>query len=573
MTPLLNWQQTMNDQQRKNNFKFSLTALIIVVFMALNGALYDSHNRYSSLFITAQSACSEAIQTLVAPHVINTPQKIVSSHQRLQDSIKALNKLNLLDTPNKNIHIYWSYKVSPSLLATLNNTDEREDDPALLLISRLQSNLHNAYKKAFHKTLRLGGLLSSILLALLFVMLVYLYISRHLGDSNSQSSNVADTLNTNHHQLPEDSTLLHRTLPKLIENPDSLEPLKTLLSEIEKTVDASSSAVFLYNENNNLPNLLVCTFIKEQELHISAADNFPNNFINLELQSHPIYMANYYGNYRVLAIHLPYDSENNANALLLLKIDIDTKLNEDQARLLRDHSELLASMIHISQFFNQKLRNVQYEERSAIARELHDSIAQSLSYLKIQASRLQSMINNNKKLNDHNMVEIDLAVQELRESISVAYRHLRELLTTFRLTMDGNSFARAIEDSIKEFEKRCSIVFELDNRLPDGELSVAEEMQLLHIMREALSNVVRHSHAQYTRITLLGDSNGMINMSIEDDGIGLIAAGDHENHHGVIIMQERTRSIGGTLKLEEREQSGTRVNISFPNIKHAKANS
>ncbi|MEH6357366.1 MAG: histidine kinase [Pseudomonadales bacterium] len=570
----------MNDQQQQNNFKFFFTAFIIIAFIALNGALYDSHNRYSTLFITAQNACSEAIQTLVAPHALNTPQKIVSSHQKLQSSIKELNELNLLGTPHKNIHRFWSDKVSPYLLATLNNINEREDDPALLLITRLQSNLHAAYKKSFNKTLRLGGLISSILLALLLVMLVYLYISRHLGGSDNQlsspSTDLADTVgtnSTNSYQLPEDTTLLHRTLPKLIENPDSLEPLKTLLSEIEKTVDASSSAVFLYDKNNNLPNLLVCTFIKEQELYISSADNFPNNFINLELQSHPIYMATYYGNYKVLAIQLPYDSENNANALLLLKIDSNTKLNEEQARLLRDHSELLASMIHISQFFNQKLRNVQYEERSAIARELHDSIAQSLSYLKIQASRLQSMINNNKKLNDHSMVQIDLAVQELRESISIAYRHLRELLTTFRLTMDGKSFACAIEDSIKEFEKRCSIVFELDNRLPDGELSVAEEMQLLHIMREALSNVVRHSHAQYTRITLLGDSNGMINMSIEDDGIGLISAGDHENHHGVIIMQERTRSIGGTLKLEEREESGTRVNISFPNIKHAKANS
>jgi len=547
------------------------------VFIALNGALYESHNRYSRLFITAQSACSEIIQTLVAPHALNTPQKIVSAHSTLENSLEELNDLSLLDTPQKSIQSYWSDKVSPTLLATLNNTDEREDDPALLLVTRLQSSLHTAYKKSLNKTLHNGSLLSSISLALLLVMLVYLYITRHNDSaralSTASASDLDDIILANSRQLPEDTTLLHRTLPKLIENPDSLEPLKTLLSEIEKAVDASSSAVFLYNENNNLPNLLVCTFIKEQELHMSSADDFPNNFINLEFQAHPIYMATYYGNYKVLALHLPYDAENNANALLLLKIDSSTELDEHKARLLRDHSELLASMIHISQFFNQKLRNVQYEERGAIARELHDSIAQSLSYLKIQASRLQSMINNDKKLNDRNMVQVDLAVQELRESISIAYRHLRELLTTFRLTMDGNSFARAIEDSIKEFEKRCSIVFELDNRLPDGELSVAEEMQLLHIMREALANVVRHSHAQYTRVTLLGDDSGMINMSIEDDGIGLVAAGDHENHHGLIIMQERTRSIGGTLQLEDREETGTRVNISFQNIKHTKANS
>jgi len=564
----------MPDQRQQNNFKFFFTAFIIVAFITLNGALYESHSHYSRLFISAQNACSEIIQTLVAPHAINTPQKIVSSHQSLQDSLQELDNLELLGSAQKNIQSFWSNNVSPSLLSTLNNTDEREDDPALLLVTRLQSHLNEAYSKEFNKTLHTGGLLSSILLALLLVMLVYLYITRQYKSNRSQSttSDLSEVITASTHQLPEDATLLHRTLPNLIENPDSLEPLKTLLSEIEKVVHASSSAVFLY-QDNNLPNLLVCTFIQEQELHTSSASAFPDNFINLELQALPIYAATYYGNYKVIAIHLPYDTENNANALLLLKVDRNTELTEHKARLLRDHSELLASMIHISQFFNQKLRNVQYEERGAIARELHDSIAQSLSYLKIQASRLQSMINKDRKINDHNLVQIDLAVQELRESISVAYRHLRELLTTFRLTMDGNSFARAIEDSIKEFEKRCAIVFELDNRLADGELSVAEEMQLLHIMREALSNVVRHSHAQYTRVTLLGDDSGMISMSIEDDGIGLDTTGDHENHHGLIIMQERTRSIGGTLQLEEGKEAGTCVNISFQNIKHAKTNS
>ena len=62
-------------------------------------------------------------------------------------------------------------------------------------------------------------------------------------------------------------------------------------------------------------------------------------------------------------------------------------------------------------------------------------------------------------------------------------------------------------------------------------------------------------------------------MSVEDDGIGLAPAGDRENHHGLIIMQERTRSIGGTLELEEREEKGTRVTVSFQNNKNSKANS
>jgi len=557
----------MASQQSQNNFKYFFTCFVIFAFLGFNSLLYKEHNHYSELFISAQNTCSELIQTLVAPQVLSTPLKITSAHQNLENKLKELDNVESLHLKNKDIWDYWADAVSPALLSTLNNTSEREDDPALLLITHLQTDLHTAYKQAYNKTLRLSRLLSSIVLALLLVLLVYLYISRNQQAFTQPTSNLLSIPNDLSTHLPEDSTLLHRTLPNLIENPESLEPLKTLLSEIEKTVSASSSAVFLYSENNQLPNLLVCTFINEQDLHVSSANDFPDNFVRLSSQNHPIHLATYYGHYKMVAIHLSYDAENDAKALLLLKIDSDMNLDEGHIRLLGDHSDLLASMIHISQFFKHKLRNVQYEERATIARELHDSIAQSLSYLKIQASRLQSMINKDKNPQDSNLVQVDLAVQELRESISIAYRHLRELLTTFRLTMDGNSFARAIEDSIKEFEKRCSIVFELDNRLLDGVLSVAEEMQLLHIMREALSNVVRHSHAQYTKVTLLRDDNGIISMSIEDDGIGLGPAGDRENHHGLIIMQERTRSIGGTLEMEEREEKGTRVTISFQNIK------
>lgn len=556
----------MNSQYRQNNFKFFFIAAFIIAFLWLCGTLYLAHDRYSRLFISAQNNCSELIETLAAPQALNTPQAIVSNHFKIESSITKLSELGLLKQDGFDTGEFWLNKVSPALLAALNNTNEREDDAALLLVTRLQAHLSDNHQSAFNTTAEKARFYASIFIALTLVLLAYLYLTRKYEPrfpvpvpANNDDSDFVGTT--------ESSTLLHRTLPKLAENPESPEALKTLLSEIEHTVNASSSAIFLYKGGSYLSNLLVCSYIKEEDILVSAAENYPDNYISSNLQTHPIFLATYYGNYKIIAIELPYAQENDTKALLLLKVEGELNLNEDHARQLRDHCELLASMIYISLFFKHKLRNVQYEERAAIARELHDSIAQSLSYLKIQASRLQSMVNSDKTRIDHNLDQIDMAVKELRDSISIAYRHLRELLTTFRLTMDGNSFAGAVQDSIKEFEKRCSIVFELDNRLPDGELSVAEEMQLLHIMREALSNVVRHSHAQYTRISLIGDGNGLVSMTIEDDGIGLAAPTDRENHHGLIIMQERTRSIGGTMEIDEREEKGTRVNVTFQSVK------
>jgi two-component system nitrate/nitrite sensor histidine kinase NarX len=213
-----------------------------------------------------------------------------------------------------------------------------------------------------------------------------------------------------------------------------------------------------------------------------------------------------------------------------------------------------------------KLRNALNEERAAIARELHDSLAQSLSYLKIQVSLLQTMLKNES----NGASNVDTVLQELRNTLSAANLQLRELITTFRLTMHGKTFAQALEDSIDEFERRSSIAFDLDNRLPVGQLTVAEEMQLLLILREALSNVVRHAHASYCWVSVRLTDDGAVYLGVDDDGTGMRSAiHDAEPHHGLVIMQERAHGLGGTLRIEEREGGGTSLRMHCPRERRA----
>jgi two-component system nitrate/nitrite sensor histidine kinase NarX len=93
---------------------------------------------------------------------------------------------------------------------------------------------------------------------------------------------------------------------------------------------------------------------------------------------------------------------------------------------------------------------------------------------------------------------------------------------------------------------------------------MVEEMQLLHIVREALSNVVRHSHASYCWLTLRLTEDGNCQINITDNGVGMQTTHDAEQHHGVVIMQERAHSLGGSLRLERREGGGTRVVVTCP---------
>lgn len=208
-------------------------------------------------------------------------------------------------------------------------------------------------------------------------------------------------------------------------------------------------------------------------------------------------------------------------------------------------------------------RNRIREERAAIARELHDSLAQSLSYLKIQASRLHNAVNGAERAPGRDAELMNEIVGELRRNLNVAYRQLRELITTFRLTMNGRTLSQALEESVDEFQRRSGIVFEVDDRLSGDELEAHEEIQVLQIAREALSNIVRHSHARHARLILRQEPGGELVLGVEDDGVGLETAGNGERHHGLVIMQERARDLRGTFRAEPAASGGTRVQVRF----------
>ncbi len=350
--------------------------------------------------------------------------------------------------------------------------------------------------------------------------------------------------------------LLHKVLTQLLEDPDSTAPFNLLLADILELSSAEAGAIFVTTDTGRQLVLLANSDPHERDrwlrfahCHDLALPARPTDAP--ELLDDPEDQAS-----QVLELWLTQGAAGYG--LLLLRLARRRMaLASATLEMLRRHADYLASILYSTRCARLKLRHAQSEERAAIARELHDSLAQSLSYLKIQASLLQSML----PAAATDATEVDATLKELRNTLNVAYRQLRELITTFRLTMHGKTFAQALEDSIEEFERRSSIAFDLDNRLPAGELTVGEEMQLLHIVREALANVVRHSHATYCSVSVRLTEEGGLHLSVDDNGSGLQSIHDAEQHHGLIIMQERAHSLGGALRVESRESGGTRVLI------------
>ncbi|TDV24754.1 histidine kinase/DNA gyrase B/HSP90-like ATPase [Paraburkholderia caballeronis] len=190
-------------------------------------------------------------------------------------------------------------------------------------------------------------------------------------------------------------------------------------------------------------------------------------------------------------------------------------------------------------------------ETGALTRELHDSVAQQLGFMSLLVARLQQGAG------------ADPVLAELRTMTTRLQRQVRELITSARLTLDGRSLQQALAESVAEFSRRCDVVFELDNRLPDLRLEPGAELHLLQIVREALSNVVRHAQARHAWVELRA-SRGGFQVSVMDDGVGLGLGSAGENHYGLNILHERARAIGAALTIGAGASGGTRVHLFVP---------
>lgn len=260
----------------------------------------------------------------------------------------------------------------------------------------------------------------------------------------------------------------------------------------------------------------------------------------------------------VQCVTIPLPSPNGWLGILLLETQANHYFEDTELQLFEVTAQMLALSMGFQAKEQESRRVALLEERAVIARELHDSLAQSLSYMKFQIARLQT--NFSAQLMESGA---DVIVNDMREGLDNAYRELRELLTTFRVQMDVRGLDHVLVEAIEEFSQRSSLNIILDNRLQECRLSVNEEFHLLHVVREALSNIVRHSGAEKVTITLVLQSSGDVIVTIDDDGKGVAFDKAKPHHYGLAIMTERAHCLGGTINILPRRLGGTRVRLIF----------
>ncbi|MDP1644059.1 MAG: histidine kinase [Thiobacillus sp.] len=345
--------------------------------------------------------------------------------------------------------------------------------------------------------------------------------------------------------------LLYHSIARLYNGPVAPDTYAILLKDLENVLGVGHGLACLVEAGETHARVIASTLQPQHgDADLCGLMSCAECLAHPALAVHPLKDGR-----RVLS--LPLKDTEQHYGVLQLEMPLGKELAQWQTQLLDALSRHIGIAIGTARRTEQSRRLSLLEERAAFARDLHDSLAQSLAYMKIQVSRLKPLVERSGAGSEAGEV-----LAELREGLNSAYRQLRELLTTFRLRIEGEGLAAALQTTVTEFSSRGGIPISLDAHLAGCTLTANEEIHALQIVREALSNVLNHAQARQAEVRVMCNSDGSVSASVTDDGSGIRqAAGAH--HYGMAIMEERAKNLGGRLTVENPPALGTRVTLHF----------
>ena len=199
------------------------------------------------------------------------------------------------------------------------------------------------------------------------------------------------------------------------------------------------------------------------------------------------------------------------------------------------------------------------QERLRIAHEMHDGLAQVLGYVNTKVQAAESYLKREK------IEEAGAQLRELASAARGAYADVRESIVGLRTLPGQRSLHEVLEEYLRQWEEmsRVSTSLRIDGSV---QLRASQELQLVRIVQEALTNVRKHAKASHARVDIHREDETLV-ATVADDGVGFNAAARARGEFpqfGLSTMRERAESIGGTLAIESVPGSGTTVRFQLP---------
>lgn len=230
--------------------------------------------------------------------------------------------------------------------------------------------------------------------------------------------------------------------------------------------------------------------------------------------------------------------------------------DEPPEALMHSLAAILGRALWIWQTQKQYQQMLLIEERATIARELHDSLAQALAFLRIQLTLLRRTVDQADSAAQFIIADVDRALSD-------AYRQLRELLATFRLSIEQADLVAAMQAMIASLQEQADVRISFHYQSGLQNLDAQQQVHVLQIAREALLNAIRHANAQEIQIAYQRTSEGEHVLTISDDGVGIASSDEPPGHYGLTTMAERAARLAGSLSISVQAQ-GTQIALRFP---------
>ncbi|WP_257446920.1 sensor histidine kinase [Archangium lipolyticum] len=191
------------------------------------------------------------------------------------------------------------------------------------------------------------------------------------------------------------------------------------------------------------------------------------------------------------------------------------------------------------------------EERSRLAREIHDGLGASLSSMIIQTEYILGMARE------------DSLRSEIQELKTTAEESIEELRRNLQMMREDFELTQGLEDYVKSFSQRTQLDIRFERGGLARKLSPDAQLALFRILQECLSNAVKH--AQPKRVDVKLDyAMDQVHLSVRDDGKGFDPGRTPRGHYGLLNMRERAMKLGGNLIVDSAPGTGTRVSFSLP---------
>ncbi len=232
-------------------------------------------------------------------------------------------------------------------------------------------------------------------------------------------------------------------------------------------------------------------------------------------------------------------------------------LSEEESGLLEALTSHLASAMEGLRAAALEREAAASGERALLARELHDSIAQSLAFLRIQAQLLRTALERG------NAQQVRATLDELDAGLEESTGDVRELLLHFRTRTNEGDIETALQVTLQKFRHQTGLPATLEVRGQGLPLAPDVQIHVLHVLQEALSNVRKHARAKAVAVTV--DKGPRWRFTVHDDGAGFApSAGADDTRVGQKIMRERAARIGAELSVVSTPGQGCTVTLSVP---------